>query len=145
MVDYAGARAVARRRRRAAAAAEVTPFLRRLDWILLLTVSVSVGYGLWLISGITHADLPNDPHNPPKPRHHAEAMALIRLLHCEPDGAIVFREPTSGHVHAYAILSHTWGNDEVAFQDMETATGISKTGWRKIRFCAEQAAADGPQ
>ena len=63
MVDYAGARAVSRRRRRAAAAAEVVPVLRRLDWILLGTVAASVAYGLWLISGITHADWPNDPHH----------------------------------------------------------------------------------
>jgi rod shape determining protein RodA len=63
MVDYAGARAVARRRRRAAAAAEVVPLLRRLDWILLGTVAAAVAYGLWLISGITHADWPNDPHH----------------------------------------------------------------------------------
>jgi rod shape determining protein RodA len=63
MVDYAGARAVARRRRRAAAAAEVAPLLGRLDWILLGTVAGSVAYGLWLISGITHADWPGDPHH----------------------------------------------------------------------------------
>ena len=76
-------------------------------------------------------------------------MALIRLLQREPDGEIVFREPTSSHVPAYAILSHTWGKDEVTFQDMEATADMSKTigkaGWRKIQFCAEQAAADGLQ
>lgn len=76
-------------------------------------------------------------------------MALIRLLQCKPDGDIVFREPTSGDVPAYAILSHTWGKEEVIFQDMEDDADMSKTvskaGWRKIQFLARQAAADGLQ
>ena len=73
-------------------------------------------------------------------------MALIRLLERKSDGEIVFRAPTSGDVPAYAILSHTWAEDngqEVSFQDMEVGTGKNKAGWRKIEFCAEQAAADG--
>jgi len=76
-------------------------------------------------------------------------MALIRLLQRTPDGKIVFREPTSGPVPAYGILSHTWGIDEVTFQDMEANGDMSrianKAGWRKIQFCAKQAAADGLQ
>ncbi|KIM98279.1 hypothetical protein OIDMADRAFT_167110 [Oidiodendron maius Zn] len=76
-------------------------------------------------------------------------MALIRLLQRKPDGEIVFREPTSSDVPAYAILSHTWGKEEVILQDMEAGADMSKTmskaGWRKIQFCAKQAAADGLQ
>ncbi|KAF2730287.1 HET-domain-containing protein, partial [Polyplosphaeria fusca] len=76
-------------------------------------------------------------------------MALIRLLQRKPDGAIVFREPISDHVPAYAILSHTWGKEEVTLQDVETNVATSKTvskaGWAKIQFCADQAAADGLQ
>jgi len=76
-------------------------------------------------------------------------MALIRLLQRKPDGDIVFREPTSDPVPAYAILSHRWGKEEVVFQDMEANTDrsktISKAGWRKIQFCADQAKADGLQ
>jgi hypothetical protein len=70
-------------------------------------------------------------------------MALIRLLQRKPNGEIVFREPTSSDVPAYAILSHTWGKEEVSFQDMEASGGIGKAGWKKIEFCAKQAAADG--
>jgi hypothetical protein len=70
-------------------------------------------------------------------------MALIRLLYRKPDGEIVFREPTSGDVPSYTILSHTWGKEEVSFQDMEAGTARSKAGWRKIEFCAQQAAVDG--
>jgi len=76
-------------------------------------------------------------------------MALIRLLQRKPDGEIVFREPTSGDVLAYAILSYTWGKEEVIFQDMEAGADMSKTvskaGWTKIQFYAKQAAADGLQ
>ncbi|KAF2839984.1 HET-domain-containing protein, partial [Patellaria atrata CBS 101060] len=72
-------------------------------------------------------------------------MALIRLLHRKPDGEIVFREPTGGDVPSYTILSHTWGKEEVSFQDMEAGTARSKAGWRKIEFCAKQATADGLQ
>jgi hypothetical protein len=74
-------------------------------------------------------------------------MSLIRLLHRKPDGEIVFREPTSGEVPAYAILSHTWGEEEVIYQDLKKGKDKSKTvnkaGWRKIEFCAKQAAVDG--
>jgi hypothetical protein len=72
-------------------------------------------------------------------------MALIRLLQRKPDGEIVFRETTGGDVPAYAILSHTWGKEEVSFQDAEAGTGKGKAGWEKIQFCAKQAAADGLQ
>ncbi|PMD65276.1 HET-domain-containing protein [Hyaloscypha bicolor E] len=76
-------------------------------------------------------------------------MAFIRLLHRKSDGEIVFRKPPSGNVPAYAILSHTWGDEEVIFQDMEAGADmsqtVSKAGWRKIQFCAKQATADGLQ
>ena len=74
-------------------------------------------------------------------------MSLIRLLQRKPNGEIVFREPTSGEVPAYAILSHTWGEEEVIYQDLKKGKDKSKTvnkaGWRKIQFCAKQAVADG--
>jgi len=40
-----------------------------------------------------------------------------------------------------AILSHTWGSDEVAFEDMKDPTAAQrKTGWQKIRKTCERAA-----
>jgi hypothetical protein len=41
------------------------------------------------------------------------------------------------NVPPYAILSHTWGLEEVTFKDMIEGTGRSKTGFDKIRFCEE--------
>jgi hypothetical protein len=45
----------------------------------------------------------------------------------------------------YAILSHTWGldNEEVTFEDMINGTGEDKPGYKKIRFCGEQARQNG--
>jgi rod shape determining protein RodA len=59
VVDYASnPRAAARARRREKA--EVASFVRRLDWILIGSVSALVGYGLWAIAGITHHDVAGD-------------------------------------------------------------------------------------
>jgi hypothetical protein len=48
---------------------------------------------------------------------------------------------------AYAILSHTWGNDgeEVTFDDLQNRTGKDKTGYTKLQFCSKQATRDGLQ
>ncbi|KAJ5930995.1 hypothetical protein N7466_006488 [Penicillium verhagenii] len=45
----------------------------------------------------------------------------------------------------YAILSHTWGEDEVTLQDMEGdgARAKSKTGFYKIENCCTFALASG--
>lgn len=42
-------------------------------------------------------------------------MSFIRLVQHKPDREIVFREPTSGEVPAYTILSYTWGEEEVIY------------------------------
>lgn len=72
----------------------------------------------------------------------------MRLL--QRDGAGRYRlEKFTGDdiVPCYAILSHTWGsdNDEVTFSDLENDTGTRIAGYRKLDFCAEQAAKDGLQ
>ena len=38
----------------------VVAFLRSLDWILMLAAAALVGYGLWVVSGITRFDVPGD-------------------------------------------------------------------------------------
>ncbi|KAK4445207.1 hypothetical protein QBC34DRAFT_472731, partial [Podospora aff. communis PSN243] len=44
----------------------------------------------------------------------------------------------------YAILSHTWEDQEVTFQDMQRAKVAAKLkGFRKIRGCAKEASANG--
>ncbi|KAI9652510.1 MAG: hypothetical protein M1821_008374, partial [Bathelium mastoideum] len=70
----------------------------------------------------------------------------MRLLECESDGRLKFHEFNDGDVPTYAILSHTWNVDnkeEVSYQDVETGNSESKAGYQKVRFCVQQAAADG--
>lgn len=43
----------------------------------------------------------------------------------------------------YAILSHTWGNGEVSFQDVERKTYKQKAGFTKIQNFFKQALKDG--
>src|SRR5438876_516966 len=57
-VDYA-ARSAGRSRRRETS--DVAAFVRRLDWILLGSIGVLVGYGLWAIGGITQHDVTGNP------------------------------------------------------------------------------------
>jgi hypothetical protein len=45
----------------------------------------------------------------------------------------------------YAILSHTWAAEEVTFEDLQKRTYRKKAGYKKIRFCGEQARRDGLQ
>jgi len=45
----------------------------------------------------------------------------------------------------YAILSHTWGAEEVTFEDLQKRTCGKKAGYKKIWFCGEQARRDGLQ
>jgi hypothetical protein len=42
----------------------------------------------------------------------------------------------------YSILSHTWGAEEVTFEDMINGIRKSKAGYDKIWFCAQQTAND---
>ncbi len=43
----------------------------------------------------------------------------------------------------YAILSHTWGENEITFQDIEGADAEQKPGYEKIRNTCSMAAAAG--
>lgn len=76
----------------------------------------------------------------------------MRLLHAS---TYVFEEFFHGYIPPYAILSHTWGDGEVLYQDVVTLSkgarqqlqdgkaGISKPiqerGWAKIRNCCAEA------
>ncbi|EKJ70957.1 hypothetical protein FPSE_08816 [Fusarium pseudograminearum CS3096] len=48
-----------------------------------------------------------------------------------------------GRVPPYAILSHTWGEQEVLFSDIGTPTAASKQGYAKLTGCCRKAAQDG--
>lgn len=71
----------------------------------------------------------------------------MRLLQHQEDGGLGLTKELVDNIPPYAILSHTWGDDdqEVTFQDIQHKTGKHKGGYRKLTFCSEQAASDGLQ
>ncbi|PMD33596.1 HET-domain-containing protein [Hyaloscypha variabilis F] len=72
----------------------------------------------------------------------------MRLLERDINGEFrLTKDLGKDDIPPYAILSHTWGDDdqEVAYEDLSKGVGRSKAGYRKIRFCGEQAALDGLQ
>jgi tetratricopeptide (TPR) repeat protein len=71
----------------------------------------------------------------------------MRLLERGCNGEFSLTIDLVNNLPAYAILSHTWGDDdqEVTYNDIMEGSAESKAGYRKIRFCGEQAARDGLQ
>jgi hypothetical protein len=69
----------------------------------------------------------------------------MRLLKCENGKFSLTKDLVGVNIPLYAILSHTWGPDseEVTYQDMVHGSGKDKTGYKKIRFCADQAQRHG--
>jgi hypothetical protein len=81
----------------------------------------------------------------------------MRLLKYGEDGGLTTSSFEDNEIPPYAILSHTWGEDaeEVTFADIAKGRGKHKPGYkkmfgnkktpgyRKIRFCGEQAQQDG--
>jgi hypothetical protein len=74
-----------------------------------------------------------------------------RLLRIASDGRLRWAKECIGNkkLPDYAILSHTWGEQEIIFDDLknlnstEDTSAESKAGWDKIGFCAQQTTRDG--
>jgi Heterokaryon incompatibility protein (HET) len=67
----------------------------------------------------------------------------MRLLERNDAGEILLTENIlDGKIPPYAILSHTWGSEEVLLKDLIDGTGENKLGYKKIQFCGEQARRD---
>jgi hypothetical protein len=47
------------------------------------------------------------------------------------------------NVPPYAILSHTWDDEEVTYNEMSKMKGHDKKGYRKIEMTCKQAIRDG--
>lgn len=67
----------------------------------------------------------------------------MRLLHAQTLEFEDFASPET--TPKYAILSHTWGDEEVTYEDMRVnrESAESKAGYQKIRGCAWQTLEDG--
>jgi hypothetical protein len=66
----------------------------------------------------------------------------MRLLTLDEHGKLAWEEFSQDKIPPYAILSHTWGHEEVSFLDLVNNSGKTKAGYRKIIFCGEQAVRD---
>ncbi|PMD28638.1 HET-domain-containing protein [Hyaloscypha hepaticicola] len=57
------------------------------------------------------------------------------------------RDFVGASIPPYAILSHTWGDDEVTFKDMRKyrEAAKNKAGYTKVQKCCEKAREDGHQ
>ncbi|KAK2043744.1 HET-domain-containing protein [Colletotrichum somersetense] len=64
----------------------------------------------------------------------------MRLLNAD---TLQLREFYNRYVPAYAILSHTWEDEEVTLQDLTDPASATKQGFSKVRACCAQAMRDG--
>lgn len=55
------------------------------------------------------------------------------------------KEFTGNKIPEYAILSHTWGDDEVLFSDLCNRSGRLRRGFWKLEYTVWQARKDGYQ
>jgi hypothetical protein len=69
----------------------------------------------------------------------------MRLLKVDASNNISLSDHFLAAIPPYAILSHTWGPEEVTYDDIRADTGSNKRGYQKILFCGQQAARDGLQ
>ncbi|KAF1964408.1 kinesin light chain 3 [Bimuria novae-zelandiae CBS 107.79] len=67
----------------------------------------------------------------------------MRLLHFDALGRLVLTDFRGKTIPPYAILSHRWSDSEILIEDVSNGTYKEKeVGYRKLQFCAEQAAQD---
>jgi hypothetical protein len=72
----------------------------------------------------------------------------MRLLRYDNDRNIILTKFDESDTPEYAILSHTWAQDnskEVTYAEVINGTGQEKESFKKIRFCGEQASRDSLQ
>jgi hypothetical protein len=70
----------------------------------------------------------------------------MRLLHFDALGRLVLTDFRGKTIPPYAILSHRWSDSEILIEDIWNGTYKKKEeGYRKLRFCANQAAQDDLQ
>jgi tetratricopeptide (TPR) repeat protein len=67
----------------------------------------------------------------------------MRLLHFDVLGRLVLTDFRGKTIPPYAILSHRWSDSEILIEDISSGTYKEKEeGYRKLQFCAKQAAQD---
>jgi tetratricopeptide (TPR) repeat protein len=70
----------------------------------------------------------------------------MRLLHFDALDRLILIDFRGKPIPPYAVLSHRWSDSETLIDDVRNEKYKEKQeGYRKLRFCAEQAAQDGLQ
>ena len=70
----------------------------------------------------------------------------MRLLHRDALDRLILTDFRGKPIPPYAILSHRWSDSETLIEDILNGNYKEKEeGYRKLRFCSEQAAQDGLQ
>jgi hypothetical protein len=64
----------------------------------------------------------------------------MRLINCS---TLQLDNFSGDKIPSYAILSHTWGDDEVSFAEFSLGQGKRRSGYRKILFTCRQAIKHG--
>ena len=68
----------------------------------------------------------------------------MRLLHFNALGRLILTDFRGKPIPRYAILSHRWSDSETLIEDVRSRIYEEKEeGYKKLMFCAEQAAQDG--
>ena len=66
-------------------------------------------------------------------------MRLLKVASLLDSSYLELEDFTGAHTPSYAILSHTWGRDEVLYGDVVSGMAYTKAGLRKIYFTASEA------
>lgn len=68
----------------------------------------------------------------------------MHLLSFDKSGELTLTKRPDDKRPPYAVLSHTWGDedDELTFRDIQDGLGKGKAGFQKVMFCGRQAQKD---
>jgi rod shape determining protein RodA len=101
-------------------------FLRRLDWVLMAATFALVGYGLWVISGITRFDVPGDEGYYVVRQAFAAGLGLVGL-------AVAMLVPADlARRHWRVVYGATLGLMVLVFVAAETVRGSKR--WIDLGF-----------
>ncbi len=64
----------------------------------------------------------------------------MRLLSTTMKDPELYEFISDDNIPPHAILSHTWGDEEVKYEDMDNPSACRKKGYQKILWCCRQAA-----
>jgi hypothetical protein len=64
----------------------------------------------------------------------------MRLLHVD---TYKLEEFFGDKIPKYTILSHTWGEEEVSFADLDSPNVKEQEGWKKIKYICKETGYEG--